>query len=141
MLGWTWVDPMLSLVLVGYVLWQVATMLPESVRVLMQSGPPDVVVDVVADAILAADGVRGVRHLHARLLDEDRSAVEAHVVIDHDDAGRMDAVQEAVRSVLRERFGIGHATWELEVPETAAAAGHDTSLIARERPVRATKKV
>lgn len=140
-LGWTWVDPTLSLVIVGYILWQVATMLPESVRVLMQSVPPDVDVDEVADAILAVDGARGVHHLHAWMLDEERTAVEAHVVIDHDDAVRMDAIKDAIRSALRERFGIGHATLELEFPETAAAAGHDTSLIAHERRGRASKNV
>lgn len=33
--GWHWIDPLLSLAIVGYVAWQVAAMLPETVRVLM----------------------------------------------------------------------------------------------------------
>ena len=129
-LGWTWVDPALSLAIVAYILWQVAAMLPETVRVLMQSAPEGLDLDEVASAIASVEGARSVHHLHAWLLDEERAALEAHVVIDRSDAPRLDRITAAVRSVLRERFGIAHATLELEFPDTADADGHDTGLVA-----------
>lgn len=128
-LGWTWVDPVLSLAIVVYIGVQVATMLPDALRVLMESAPQGLDLEEVADAIVAVDGVRDAHHLHAWLLDEHACALEAHVVIDRGRIEAMEATKRRVRDVLRDRFGIGHATLEIEFPATAAGEGHDASLV------------
>ena len=132
--GWTWVDPLLSLLIVGYIVWQVASMMPETVRVLMESAPEGLDLDEVAASIGQVEDVLDVHHLHAWLLDEERVALEAHVVIDRSAVERMEAIKDAIRKRLVERFGIGHMTLELEFPSTAADRGHDTSLIAEATP-------
>ena len=129
-LGWNWVDPLLSLLIVAYIFWQVASMLPETLRVLMESTPEGLHLDEVAAAIAEVDGVQSAHHLHAWLLDEEHAALEAHVVIDRDASTRMDEIRAAIRQRLEQRFDIGHSTLELEFPETAAEQGHDTSLVA-----------
>lgn len=127
--GWHWIDPVLSLAIVGYVAWQVATMLPDTIRVLMESAPPDLDVGEVADALRGVEGVEDVHHLHAWLMDEERAAVEAHLVIGREVAPRLDEVTREARRRLRGRFDVHHAALELEFPETAAEGGHGTSLI------------
>ena len=129
-LDWNWVDPLLSLLIVGYIFWQVASMLPETVRVLMESAPEDLDLHEVVAAIEGVQGVEGAHHLHAWLLDEHRTALEAHVVIGRDAAGRMDEIKAAVRERLEEGFAIAHSTLELEYSDTAAAREHDTALVA-----------
>lgn len=128
-LGWHWVDPLLSLAIVGYVGWQVAGMLPETVRVVMESAPNDVDVRDVADALRAVEGVEDVHHLHLWLMDETRAALEAHLVIERPAAAELDRIVGRARRVLRERFGLDHATLEVEFPDTAAAADHPSELI------------
>jgi cobalt-zinc-cadmium efflux system protein len=128
-LGWHWVDPLLSLAIVGYVAWQVAGMLPATVRVLMESAPEDVDVREVAAALRDVDGVEDVHHLHLWLMDETRAALEAHLVIDRSDAPALDRIVGRSRAVLRERFGLDHATLEVEFPDAAARPDHPTELI------------
>ncbi|MDZ7802293.1 MAG: cation diffusion facilitator family transporter [Trueperaceae bacterium] len=128
--GWYWVDPLLSLAIVGYVAWQVSAMLPETVRVLMESAPPDLDVARVGADLRDVEGVEDVHHLHAWLMDEQRVALEAHLVIGREVAPRLDEVAREARRRLREGFDIRHATLEIEFPGTAAEEGHRTTLIA-----------
>jgi cobalt-zinc-cadmium efflux system protein len=128
--SWHWVDSLLSLSIVGYIFWQVARMLPESVRVLMESTPVGLDLDEVVAEMTAVEGVEDAHHLHVWLLDENRCALEAHVVIGRGDVGRMDRIKSEIRGRLERRFGIAHTTLELELPETAGEAGHDTGMVA-----------
>ena len=131
--GWTWVDPLLSLIIVGYIGWQVVRMLPGTLRILMESAPPGLDLDEVRVALCRIDGVEDVHHLHAWLLDEDLCALEAHVVVAEGEASRMEEIKARVRQRLRERFSVQHATLELEFPSTAGRAAHDTSVVPGER--------
>ena len=124
-----WIDPLLSLGIVVFIFWQVAGMLPETVRVLMEGSPPGLDLEQVAAAIVEVDGVLDAHHLHVWMLDEEHSALEAHVVISRRNAARMESIKAGIRRSL-ERFGIEHSTLELEFQETARAEGHGTSHIA-----------
>ena len=128
LLGWTWVDPLLSLLIVAYIGWQVAGMLPGAVRVLMESAPEGFDTAEVADAIATVEGVRDAHHLHAWLLDEERVALEAHVVVEPGQREHMESIKRRVRALLSERFEVDHATLELEFPG-AVGNGHDASLV------------
>ena len=127
--GVNWVDPLLSLAIVAYIFWQVVKMLPETFRVLMESAPPGLDVQQVASAIMDVDGVSDVHHVHVWMLDEEDSALEAHIVIDHDELPRMESIKVHVRQKI-EAFGIGHSTLEVEFPEVAGDPDHDGSIIA-----------
>ena len=79
-------------------------------------------------AMEAVDGVEGVHHLHLWQIDENDVALEAHVVTAG--AGGHEPVKRALKALLRERFGVSHATLEFESgaarcdgPE-AAVIGH-----------------
>lgn len=63
------------------------------------------------------------------LLDEERCALEAHLVVERDAVPRLDELMREAHRRLRDEFGVHHATLEPEFPEVAAAGGHDTSLI------------
>ena len=119
--GWTWIDPALTLLIAGYVLWQVVTMLPQAVHILMEGAPPALDVDELTRAVCAVDGVQGMHHLHVWQLDENRIALEAHVVVpDAMSADRREAVRFEVKQLLSQRFSVAHSTIEME----ADAAGH-----------------
>jgi cobalt-zinc-cadmium efflux system protein len=114
-LDWRWVDPALTLLIAGYVLYLVAVMLPRTMRVLMEGVPPGLDVDEVVRAMESVELVENVHHVHAWELDEQHRALEAHVVIAAVDATRLEPIKTELKRLLKERFGIGHATLEFEL--------------------------
>lgn len=125
-LDWTWVDPVLTLLIAGYVLWQVAQMLPQAARILMEGAPPEFDLAAAEQAMRDLDGVEGTHHLHVWQLDEAHVALEAHVVIaDEMPAERREAVRAELKQLLSERFGVGHSTLELEAADAGRCSPDD----------------
>jgi cobalt-zinc-cadmium efflux system protein len=124
---WRIVDPIVTLAIAGYILWQAFVEIGGAVRILMMGTPPDVAVDDLVATLLGVPGVSGVHHLHVWAIDEGATALEAHIVVENE---RGEPVKAAVKQLLRERFGIDHSTIELETPETccegeqAVVVGH-----------------
>ncbi|PRY92718.1 cobalt-zinc-cadmium efflux system protein [Hasllibacter halocynthiae] len=112
--GWWLVDPLVTALIAGYILWQSAREIGPVIRILMLGSPPDVDGGAVIAAMRGADGVRDVHHVHLWQMDEHRSAVDAHLVIAPGRWGEADAVKRAVKRDLAARFGIAHATLETE---------------------------
>ena len=94
--GWTPIDPMLTMLICGLILFSTLS-LPE-----------------VGRAMAAVDGVRSVHDLHIWSIDSRGTALSAHVVLAN--AARWPAVLEAERHLLHTRFGIEHATLQPELP-------------------------
>lgn len=113
--GWYWTDTLLTLIIAAYVLYQAATLLPQTIHILMQGAPEDIDVDEVVQAMEEVAGVKNVHHVHLWQLDEHRNALEAHVVID--DFGATERTKTALKNILAERFAIGHSTLEFEVED------------------------
>ena len=128
--GVTWIDPLLSLLIVAYIFYQVAQLLPGTVRLLMESAPAGLDLDELVRRMQGVDGVRGVHHLHVWGLDEHENALEAHVVIAREDAGELEGIKAAVKAGLEGEFGVTHAVLEFEFERSAGGPGHDTSVIA-----------
>jgi len=112
--GWTWVDPLVTLMIAGYILWHVQTEISGVVRVLMLGSPPGLDIEEVAGAIEAEGGVEGLHHIHLWAMQEHDAALEAHLVIKAGSWGQADQIKAAVKQALKEQFGIAHSTLELE---------------------------
>lgn len=125
--GVTWIDPLLSLIIVAYIFWQVAQLIPGTVRVLMESAPEGLDIERMATRMQQVAGVQGVHHLHVWQLDEHENALEAHVVIRSEDARDLERVKSDVKKVLLDDYEISHSVLEFEL---TGAADHDTAVIA-----------
>jgi cobalt-zinc-cadmium efflux system protein len=112
--GWLWVDPVLTLLIAGYILWQVYAMLPQAIHVLMEGAPDDLDLDVLAERMAAVEGVENVHHVHVWQLDERHRALEAHVVIAATQAANLEAIKWRVKAALEDQFAICHSTLEME---------------------------
>lgn len=115
-LDWTWVDPVLTLSIAGYILYMSFGMLRKTSRILMEGTPPDLSLDELVDAMRSAEGIQDVHHLHVWELDEHHRALEAHIVLSQDNGGGSQCRRQLKR-LLVERFNISHSTLELEHPE------------------------
>nr|CAD6438511.1 cation transporter [Rhizobium sp. Q54] len=127
---WTWIDPAITLLIAGYILWQAFSEIGSSIRVLMLGTPEDVDVDRVVEDLRSVEGVADVHHVHVWALDEGHSALEAHLVVDSSSIREMSRVKSRARSLLSERHGIGHSTIDIETPdercdEEANVIGHE----------------
>lgn len=128
-LGWEWLDPATAL-LVGVVI-AVGTfgLLRESFSAAMDAVPRHIDQDAVAGFLSAQPGVSAIHHLHIWPLGAGEVALTAHLV--RPATGDDDAFIDATAQALSERFGISHATLQLERGQActqpchgAPAAGH-----------------
>ncbi len=111
---WRLVDPIVTMMIAGYILWQSFKEIGPVIRILMLGSPPDIATDAVLRAVRETNGVTGVHHAHFWQMNENRAALDAHIVIEEGQWDRADAIKAAVKQTLRDRFGIDHATLELE---------------------------
>jgi cobalt-zinc-cadmium efflux system protein len=119
------VDPAASLFISALVLWGAWRLLRQTTHVLLEGTPRGMDPADVERAISAAPGVQGVHHLHLWNLASDVPALSAHVILPGDTSMHDAQVHgEALKLMLAERFGIGHATLELECH---GHDGHDSS--------------
>ena len=121
--GWAFVDPLLTALIAGYILMHSYGMLRETISILMESAPPGFDLDAATRATEQLPGVRNMHHVHVWRLDEHRVALEAHVQV----AGvrhlhELDRLKRRIKTLLHDRFGIDHATLELEHGECTDTA-------------------
>ncbi len=107
-------DPVLSILITLYVLWNVGRRLKETLVILLQGTPRDVSVGRVEDVIRAVPSVCDVHHTHIWTQDGERHVLTAHVVAEGGTTlEETDDLRQRIRESLRP-LGILHATIEVE---------------------------
>ncbi len=110
--GWLWVDPVLGLAIAGVILAGTWSLLREAMDLAMDAVPPGIDPAAVLAFLAAQPGVAAVHDLHIWALGTTETALTAHLV--RPGAGPDDAFLAAMQAGLRSRFGIAHATLQLE---------------------------
>jgi cobalt-zinc-cadmium efflux system protein len=109
-------DPILSIAITLYVLWNVGRRLKDTLVILLQGTPAGLSVAQVEEVVRGTAGVRDVHHTHVWTQDGERHVLTTHVVPEEtttlEETG---ALRRRVRERL-EPFGILHATIEVEHP-------------------------
>ena len=111
---WRLIDPLVTVLIAGYILWQSFREIGPVIRILMLGSPPEIETDAVLDTVREIDGVTGIHHAHFWQMDEHRAALDAHVVIAEGRWNDADAVKDRIKAALSDRFDIEHTTLELE---------------------------
>lgn len=112
-LDWAWVDPVLTLIIAGYILIMSFGLLKKSSRILMEGTPQGIDLDDLAKAIQKLEGVKNVHHLHVWELDEHHTAMEAHIRTEGTELSQS-KLRRHIKELLKGRFGIDHSTLEME---------------------------
>ncbi|MXY04600.1 MAG: cation transporter [Gammaproteobacteria bacterium] len=110
--GWTRVDPLLALVIAAILIRGTWRVLKASGHLLLQGAPNTVSTNDLRTALAATPGVIDVHDLHVWGLTAERPVATLHVRI-ADGADRQ-SVTAALKTALRERFGVAHSTIQLE---------------------------
>ena len=112
--GWNWLDPLASILIAALILWNVFGIVREALDILLESTPRDVDVNALVRAMQTVRGVRGVHDLHVWSLAQNLRALSAHILTDDVTISQGAQVQRDVNELLHERYGIAHATLQLE---------------------------
>lgn len=118
---WRLADPLITIGISGWILWHALSDLGPVIRILMLGVPPGADMGELARAIEAEPGVEEVHHLHLWQMDENRNSVEAHLVLA--EGSDFTEVVARVKRLLRDRFGLAHATLEVETRASGCAGG------------------
>lgn len=110
--GWTWVDPVVGVAIGLWILPRTWRLGGQALRILVQAAPPGLDLDEVAGRLAGLDGVTDVHDLHVWTLTSDMEVASAHLVIGVGTDAH--GVLDQARDVLREGYGIDHATLQVE---------------------------
>jgi cobalt-zinc-cadmium efflux system protein len=119
---WRLIDPLVTLLIAGYILWQAVAEIGGVIRILMLGSPPELDVADVIKTLCAVEGISGVHHLHVWQMQEHQAALDAHVAIDAGRWGDADAIKGELKMLVSECFGIAHTTFELECAQHTCVA-------------------
>ena len=111
--GWLPVDPILSLVVAGLILFSTLSLLREALHVLMEGVPPNLQVESVGQQMSGIKGVRSVHDLHIWTLASGKIALSAHLEVH--DLNSWPNILEATQIMLHQQFDIDHVTLQPEV--------------------------
>jgi cobalt-zinc-cadmium efflux system protein len=115
--GWRWADPVASFIIASLVLYSAWGLVRETLDVLMEGVPKGISIEDVTAALEELPGVLDAHDLHIWSLTSGRNIATTHLVIaegaDHQ------GIIDAANRTLAERFGIKHATIQVEHDELA----------------------
>ena len=117
--GWLWLDPAISLVISAVIVVGTWGLLRDSVNLALDAVPPGIDGQAVESYLAGLPGVTEVHDLHIWGMSTTETALTAHLV--RPEGGPADALLLSVAHELEERFGIGHATLQLETGADALA--------------------
>lgn len=116
--GWLWLDALAGLLIVGAIVWSTWSLLRDSLAMALAAVPAGIDLASVRQHLAALPGVKHVHDLHVWHMSTTDIALTAHLVMPAGHPG--DAFHAAAASGLHSRFGIGHATLQIEVSEEIA---------------------
>ncbi|HWQ12809.1 MAG TPA: cation diffusion facilitator family transporter [Roseiflexaceae bacterium] len=119
--GWAWLDPAVSLAVAGVILVGSWGLLRESVDLALDAVPQGVDASRIRAYLGGLPDVRGVHDLHVWALSTTETALTAHLVVAAGHSG--DGLLHQIRSDLHDRFGVEHATLQVETLDCERCCG------------------
>lgn len=110
--GWAPIDPLLSFLICGLILYSSLRLLRDVLHVIMEGVPQHLELPEVGRAMAGVEGVREVHDLHIWAVSSGMVVLSAHIVID--DMTRWETILEALRRLLHDRYQLEHVTLQPE---------------------------
>ncbi len=119
---WYFIDPLLSLIIAGYLLYVSWDILKESMQIIMQFAPKDIDISEVEKAILKLPSVKNMHHVHLWQLNDNDLRLEAHIEFNKDiRLSEFDEICERIEKLLQKKFHINHTyiqpEWKRDDPK------------------------
>jgi cobalt-zinc-cadmium efflux system protein len=112
--GQYWIDPVLSLLIAGFILWSSFGIVREILNILLEGTPRGCSLPAIRSGMEAVKGVINVHDLHVWSLGSQSRALACHVTIDDIPPSESACILENLNHVLKEHFDICHTTIQFE---------------------------
>jgi cobalt-zinc-cadmium efflux system protein len=119
---WYWLDPLLSVLIVVFILKNGWGLLKESVAVLMNATPGHIDLEKVRSFLTRLPGIIGVHYLHAWQVSSASVAFSCHVVVPDQPVSGTGPLAENIRYELLHRFHIDHPVLQFETENCGQGA-------------------
>lgn len=113
--GARWIDPVVSLVVAGFIFWSSWGLLKEAVAMSLGAVPSGIDPEAVEETLGKLAGVAAVHDLHIWPMSTTETVMTAHLVMPGGHPG--DAFLHDVQHLMEERFGIHHVTLQIELSD------------------------
>ncbi|MCZ6491443.1 MAG: cation diffusion facilitator family transporter [Acidobacteria bacterium] len=112
--GWQQIDPILSLLIGGLILWTSVDIIRETLNILLEGLPRGLRLGTVVKAMLRVEGVEGIHDVHIWSLGSNTHAMSCHVGIADIPPSASEEILKQINSVLEREFHISHTTIQFE---------------------------
>ncbi len=111
---WYWLDPMLSILIVLFILKNCWSILKASTGILMNATPEGLDLEEIKNLIEKIPGVCGIHYLHAWNISTSSIGFSCHVEVLDQRVSKTEKLGETIRHELFHRFGIDHPILQFE---------------------------
>jgi cobalt-zinc-cadmium efflux system protein len=106
-------DPLMTIALTAFILYNVTKNLKEAINILMQGVPKHINLEAVKQDILAIKGVIGLHDIHIWSMEGETDIFTAHIVLDDETLKSPEPTKQTIKETLQKHH-IEHSTIELE---------------------------
>jgi cobalt-zinc-cadmium efflux system protein len=110
----TWIDPVLSILIAGMILWSSIGIVRETLNILLEGTPRNLQLGEVRLAMESVAGVLNVHDLHVWSLGSQSHALASHITIAEMPMSECSSILDGINCALRDRFHIHHTTIQFE---------------------------
>lgn len=112
--GWTWVDPLVSVLIGALIVVSAVRVLRSSLHILVEGVPEGLSIQKIGETMQAVPAVAEVHDLHVWSICSGRIALSSHIVLEPEGGRRPSEVLAELRSKLSGDYGIEHTTIQFE---------------------------
>ncbi len=117
--GLQWIDPVLSILIAGMIVWSSWGIVRETLNILLEGTPENLLLGDIRAAMSGVAGVVNVHDLHVWSLGSNSHALASHVLIENDETRQVSVAECAgildnLKDALWDKFHIAHTTIQFE---------------------------
>jgi len=109
--GLQWIDPVMSFIIIGVILWGTWKLFMESLRLALDAVPKNLDIEKLMAVILNQEGIEKVHDLHVWAMSTSENALSAHIIAPNANA---DALLDCLQTMLNKEYNIKHVTIQIE---------------------------
>lgn len=111
----TWIDPVISLIIMIILIYSTWGLLKESLKLSLDAVPQSIQLDDVKKEVLKTSGIKSIHHIHIWAMSTTKNAMTAHLILEKNlEETQIISIKHRVKHAL-EHLNIQHVTLETEL--------------------------
>ncbi len=110
-----WIDPLITVLIGGYLLYETVKILMQTIEILMQAVPKNVDIDKIKRRLEEIPDIMNIHHIHVWNLNDQQVYFECHMDIQNDIAlSKANEIRLEAEEILLHDLGMSHVTIQME---------------------------